>query len=299
MAITRRTVVRVETSRETTNSRRAAVTLCVKAEVAPEIQMAKRLERIEKRKPSPRLPHRVGDGVIALFRPAFWLNRQTLMRLPEIHTMIYNYLWPGALVRDVHVFRVEQAWGCCNWCSSRARELPTKRSGTVRILPWSPSVLMRLSSAHRAHWRPIYYGSTRHLICPGQLDAYKVIFFDQQIARDRDADGRPVAPVCSASVVLTAENIARASLHVIYQARDLFPNFSYYTPIQEWSDEAAGAKNRIKRCQNMIHRLERWYRQGSTLLPGAGKITRLFLDDMMNLWIHPNLGYLASFLALD
>jgi hypothetical protein len=50
MAITRRTVVRVETSRKTTNSRRAAVTLCVKAEVAPEIQMAKRLERIEKRK---------------------------------------------------------------------------------------------------------------------------------------------------------------------------------------------------------------------------------------------------------
>ncbi len=82
------------------------------------------------------------------------------------------------------------------------------------------------------------------------------------MACDRTADGHLVSSVCSASVVLDAHNIARASLHVIFEARDLFPNFSYL---------GAGGQNGSGSCFDMVRRLERWYRAGSKtngLLPG-------------------------------
>ncbi len=73
-------------------------------------------------------------------------------------------------------------------------------------------------------------------------------------------------------------------------------------PAHERCGKGAGGQNGSGSCFDIVRRLERWYRVGSTtnkLLPGAGKIIRLFLDDAMDLWLHPDPRYLASFPALD
>ncbi|KAH8745929.1 hypothetical protein F5883DRAFT_586356, partial [Diaporthe sp. PMI_573] len=217
--------------------------------------------------------------------------------------MIYCHLWPGPLVRNVYLSRFgpeERVSGCCDWCASWTRWLPSINGyPRQRICPWSPSVLLRLSTAHRAHWLPVYRSTTRHLICPGQLEAYWDIFLNRQMARDRADDGLPLPRALSAHVVLTKLSVAYRSLDVIFEARRLF-QFSYHVPAHGW----AGGEATAKRCEDLVRRLDCWYHEtkndGSALLPRSGTMARrLFLGDELDLWLHLDPGYLASSPALD
>jgi len=214
----------------------------------------------------------------------------------EILFCIYDFLDAKPL-KIVTVYQPEKVEECCVSCKEQNKKRKKR--------PWSPRILTQLSTKHTIAWGYLYYERTIHRICVPQLNDYMVTYFwggEKEVPSSRRGP-----PVHSALVSITAETIARISLHVFHENEAQFVQFgsqlAFQIPRNGWGKHDED-KRRRKHWESTFMKLNRLYAKGfmKQLVPGAqgaGKMKELFLDRDMNIRLHPTPEYLSSYPALD
>ncbi|KAI8648922.1 hypothetical protein LRP88_00088 [Fusarium phalaenopsidis] len=227
------------------------------------------------------------------------MPRTVAHAFPDIKYCIVNFLNGTAKPRTVAIYQPDKVWDCCQACRDRDK----RRRNTNKAERWSPWTLTQVSKEFNRHWRPFYCSRTAHDICAPQLKDYLTTFFHGR-GRHMVPVERRGSPVNYARVYLTAETLARISMHELHEAGRAFSRckskLGSRVGKDGWGERKEGRKERSL-WNSVYRRLNTLFLNGSlkVLCPDAGKIEGLFMDRHRNIRLHPTPQYLSLCPDLD